>query len=146
VNPPPPMPRAETTPIRAEDLESVNNFPDPGLVVAVDLVWQLQMPLLLTGEPGTGKTVFASAVAEVLGAGELLRCDVRSDSTARDLLYHHDAVARFADAQGEQKARAADARNYITLQGLGEALASDGPGRRVLLVDEIFKGEVAPPC
>ncbi len=136
---PPPMPMAQETPIRAEALEAVQYFPDPGLVVAVNLAWQLQMPLLLTGEPGTGKTVFASAVAEVLEGEPLLRCDVRSDSTARDLLYHHDAVARFADAQGEQKARAADARNYITLQGLGEALAWSGPSRRVLLVDEIDK-------
>lgn len=136
-----PSPMPEHTPISKAKLEAQGYFPDPGLVTAINLAWQLQMPLLLTGEPGTGKTVFAGAVARVLGYPRELRCDVRSDSTARDLLYRHDAVSRFADAQGKQQDRAADARNYIRLQGLGEALSWTGADRPVLLVDELDKAQ-----
>lgn len=134
-----PAPMRNATKIRAEHLEAVGYFPDPELVTSVNLALQLQMPLLLTGEPGTGKTMFAIALAMAFGHQEPLRCDVRSDSTARDLLYHHDAVARFADAQGNQQERASDARNYIQLQGLGQALAWGENSQPVLLVDEIDK-------
>ena len=136
-----PMPMPEHTPITADALRAQNYFPDPGLVTAVNLAWQLQMPLLLTGEPGTGKTVFAGAVARALGYPRELRCDVRSDSTARDLLYRHDAVSRFADAQGRQQERAANPRNYVRLQGLGEALSWQHAQRPVLLVDELDKAQ-----
>ena len=114
------------------------------------------MPLLLTGEPGCGKTHFAWAAAQALHRAsrsppvsddrnkprldEPLACYIRSDSRARDLLYHYDAVRRFGDAQhggvlGAQ--RATDARPYIELRGLGRALMS--PVRRVVLLDEIDK-------
>jgi MoxR-like ATPase len=119
-----------------------------GLLAAVNVALELQRPLLLTGEPGCGKTDFAYACASALGGilghspedSELLSCSVRSDTGAKDLLYTHDAVRRFGDAQfggleGQKNAR--DSRRYVNLQSLGIALAS--PLRRVCLIDEIDK-------
>lgn len=126
------------------------------LVTAVNTALLLEMPLLLTGEPGCGKTHFAWAAAQALHRAlcslppdsvqaqqkqdQPLTCYIRSDSRARDLLYNYDAVRRFGDAQhggvlGAQ--RAMDARPYIELRGLGRALMS--PVRRVVLLDEIDK-------
>jgi MoxR-like ATPase len=100
----------------------------------------LGMPLLLTGEPGCGKSDFAWAAANyALGprpAG-LRECQVRSDSRARDLLYHYDALIRFADAQA-QAPRARDPRYYVSLRPLGVALMSRGR-RQVVRIDEIDK-------
>lgn len=120
----------------------------PGLLAAVNVALTLERPLLLTGEPGCGKTDFAYACARALGRllspGDpsvgLLSCTVRSDTRARDLLYTHDAVRRFGDAQFGGKSgqlRAQDPRHYVTLQPLGRALCS--PVRRVVLIDEIDK-------
>jgi MoxR-like ATPase len=122
--------------------------PTAGLLAAVNVALDLQRPLLLTGEPGCGKTDFAFACAGALGAAlghsaedsQLLNCSVRSDTRARDFLYTHDAVRRFGDAQfgGEDgQQRAQDPRYYVDLQPLGVALAS--PRRRVVLIDEIDK-------
>lgn len=119
-----------------------------GLLDAVNVALTLERPLLLTGEAGCGKTDFAWAAASALARAqgdtvsdrEPLACYVRSDTRARDLLYTHDMVTRFGDAQhgGSQGlARARDPRNYIHLQPLGRALAS--PRRRVVLIDEIDK-------
>jgi MoxR-like ATPase len=120
----------------------------PGLIAAVNVALELERPLLLTGEPGCGKTDFAWAAAHALagalghGPEELapLQCYVRSDSRARDLLYTYDAIRRFGDAQNggqEGLIRASDPRNYIELQALGRALVS--PRRRAVLIDEIDK-------
>lgn len=122
------------------------------LVHAANTALALGMPLLITGEPGCGKSDFAWAVAHALGHKDPLTCYVRSDTRARDLLYHYDALRRFGDAQGEQKPRAADPRNYIELQPLGRALArpfeilaQDAHGAptkvrpAVVLIDEIDK-------
>lgn len=128
--------------------------PDLRLVSAANTAIALGMPLLLTGEPGSGKTDFAFVLArwnaEQQGfTGDwkstdpehgLLDCYVRSDTRARDLLYTYDALARFGDAYhgGDGgKQRASDARHYIELAGLGRALQSER--RRVVLIDEIDK-------
>ncbi|MCB1036364.1 MAG: MoxR family ATPase [Acidobacteria bacterium] len=128
--------------------EGKNYFPDPDLVAAANAALTLGMPLLLTGEAGCGKTDFAFAAASGLvndehsgeSTGRVLECYVRSDSIARDLLYHYDALSRFGDAQfggDEGRVRAADARNYLHLEPLGVALVS--PYRRVVLIDEVDK-------
>lgn len=122
------------------------------LVHAANTALVLGMPLLITGEPGCGKSDFAWAVAHALGHAAPLTCYVRSDTRARDLLYHYDALRRFGDAQGQQTTDAADPRNYISLQPLGVALAEpfeilekDAQGAptrirpQVVLIDEIDK-------
>lgn len=127
--------------------------PDPGLISAANTALTLGLPLLLTGEPGCGKTDFAFVLARWLAERHgvsgwspadpehgLLECYIRSDTRARDLLYSYDALRRFGDAHHGGKegiAHAADARHYIVLEGLGRALVS--PHRRVLLIDEIDK-------
>jgi MoxR-like ATPase len=123
-------------------------FADDGLVAAANAALALGRPLLLTGEPGCGKTDFAFAAASGLTgdpsdpAHAPLEFYVRSDTTARDLLYRNDAVRRFSDAQtGEpaDRARARLPQNYISLEALGAALIS--AQRRVVLVDEIDKAQ-----
>jgi MoxR-like ATPase len=123
-------------------------FADEGLVAAANAALALGRPLLLTGEPGCGKTDFAFAAASGLmedpndPAYVPLEFYVRSDTTARDLLYRNDALRRFADVQtGEiaDRARARIPQNYISLEALGAALIS--PRRRVVLVDEIDKAQ-----
>jgi len=112
-------------------------IPAPGLVHAANTALGLGMPLLLTGEPGCGKSDFAWAAAKALGLKKPLCCQVRSDTRARDLLYHYDALVRFADAQA-QVPRAREPRHYVSLRPLGVALMS--PGRRqVVRIDEIDK-------
>ncbi len=121
--------------------------PSEALIEAVNVALACEMPLLLTGEPGCGKTDLAWAVASVLDRDRndgrdrsLLECHIRSDTRARDLFYHYDAVRRFGDGQladAAAQARAQHPANYVTLQPLGHALVS--PYRRVVLVDEIDK-------
>ncbi len=122
--------------------------PDRELLEAANTALTLERPLLLTGDPGCGKTDFAWAAAGALGAAlghygearEPLLCSVRSDSRARDLLYSNDAIRRFGDSQhagNEARRRANDPRHYIALEPLGRALVS--AARRVVLIDEIDK-------
>jgi MoxR-like ATPase len=122
---------------------------DPALLAAANVALALERPLLLTGEPGCGKTDFAFAAATGLidetqpipeAARTPLEQYVRSETRARDLLYVYDAVRRFGDAQAGDEAskrRAAWPQNYVTLEALGRALIS--PFRRVVLIDEIDK-------
>jgi len=140
----PPYPRIPATGLRGR--EGHEYVPDDRLLAAANAALALQMPLLLTGEAGCGKTDFAWAAAGALAGsdphedGTLLECYVRSDSRAKDLLYTYDAIRRFGDAQhgGEEgRRRAEDARHYIHLQPLGIALMSRR--LRVVLIDEIDK-------
>lgn len=108
---------------------------EDNLRAAVDVALTLGMPLLLTGEPGCGKTDFAWVVAQALG-WPIRATQIRSDTTARDLLYRYDALHRLMDAQAGDS-RASDPRQYLTLEALGEALISPEP--MVVLLDEIDK-------
>ena len=106
------------------------------LATAVNTALAAERPLLVTGEPGCGKSSLAYAVADELGLGEVLQFNVRSDSSARDVLYTFDHLRRLYDAQARDP-RANDPANYVTLQALGQAIASAVP--RVVLIDEVDK-------
>jgi MoxR-like ATPase len=108
---------------------------------AVNVALALERPLLVRGEPGTGKTLLAQHVSEALGM-ELLRWHVKSTTRAQDGLYVYDTVQRLHDSRfGDGDVR--DVRRYIRLGPLGRALAA--PSRVVLLIDEIDKADVEFP-
>ena len=111
------------------------------LKVAVNAAVTLERPLLVKGEPGTGKTVLAQEVAAALGA-PLIEWHIKSTTKAHQGLYEYDAVARLRDGQlGEERAR--DVRNYIKRGKLWEAFTA--PERPVLLIDEIDKADIEFP-
>lgn len=130
---------------------------DEPLIEAANAALLLGVPLLLTGEPGCGKTDFAFAVARWHATRPhggharfdattwrsddpetgLLQCYVRSETRERDLLYRVDAVGRFTDGQLGKTAEAHEIGNYVDLMPLGVAIAS--AHRRIVLVDEIDK-------
>lgn len=112
-----------------------------GLQAAVNCALTLQRPLLVRGEPGTGKTLLAEAVAESLGQ-RLLTWHVKSTTRAQDGLYVYDTVQRLYDSRfGEGDVR--DIRRYIRMGPLGEAFAAKE--RVVLLIDEVDKADLEFP-
>ncbi|MGQ0567594.1 MAG: AAA family ATPase [Gemmobacter sp.] len=113
----------------------------PDLAVAVNAAVTLQRPLLVKGEPGTGKTELARQVAQTLDL-PLIEWHVKSTTKAQQGLYEYDAVSRLRDSQlGE--ARVHDVANYIKRGKLWQAF--DAPGRVVLLIDEIDKADIEFP-
>src|ERR687884_507051 len=111
------------------------------LKVAVNAAITLERPLLVKGEPGTGKTVLALEVAKALGA-PLIEWHVKSTTKALQGLYEYDAVSRLRDSQlGD--ARVQDISNYIIRGKLWDAFTSDAPV--VLLIDEIDKADIEFP-
>jgi MoxR-like ATPase len=111
------------------------------LEVAVNASVTLQRPLLVKGEPGTGKTVLAQEVAAALGY-PLIEWHIKSTTKAQQGLYEYDAVSRLRDGQlGD--ARVHDIANYIVRGKLWEAFVSDQPV--VLLIDEIDKADIEFP-
>ena len=111
------------------------------LEASVDCALALQKPLLVRGEPGTGKTLLAEAVSEALGL-ELLTWHVKSTTRAQEGLYTYDTVQRLYDSRfGDGDAR--DIKRYIRLGPLGQAFAA--PERTVLLIDEIDKADIEFP-
>jgi MoxR-like ATPase len=134
-------------------------LPSPGLLNALEVAYMLQRPLLLTGEPGTGKTQFAFWAADQLAQNNNFGptpyvYNTKTSSTAKDLFYHYDAIAHFREG------RIGGAENFIQLKALGLAIASaagrldlptlspaiaqksqipDQPTGSVVLIDEIDK-------
>src|SRR6187431_634327 len=111
------------------------------LKVAVNAAITLQRPLLVKGEPGTGKTVLALEVAKALGV-KLITWHIKSTTKALQGLYEYDAVSRLRDSQlGVDKVH--DVRNYLKKGKLWEAFESEE--RVILLIDEIDKADIEFP-
>ena len=111
------------------------------LKVAVNAAVAVERPLLIKGEPGTGKTVLAYEIAKAFDA-PLITWHVKSTTKAHNGLYEYDAVSRLRDSQlGE--ARVHDVRNYLKKGKLWEAFTA--PARPVLLIDEIDKADIEFP-
>ena len=113
----------------------------PDLMMAVNAAVTLARPLLIKGEPGTGKTQLAEEIARSL-ARPLYEWHIKSTSKAQHGLYEYDAVSRLRDSQlGEAKVH--DIRNYIVKGRLWEAFESEV--QPVLLIDEIDKADIEFP-
>ncbi len=111
------------------------------LMNAVNVSIALQKPLLIKGEPGTGKTMLAEAISKALGM-ELIIWGIKSTTKAQEGLYVYDTVQRLYDSQfGE--GNVADIKQYIKLGKLGEAFTADK--QVVLLIDEIDKADLEFP-
>ncbi len=111
------------------------------LRIAVNAAVALERPLLIKGEPGTGKTVLAYEIARAMNA-PLITWHIKSTTKAHNGLYEYDAVSRLRDSQlGE--ARVHDVRNYLKPGKLWEAFTA--PNRPVLLIDEIDKADIEFP-
>jgi MoxR-like ATPase len=141
-----------------------NYIAESGLTDAVNVALALGQPLLLTGEPGTGKTQLAYRLAWELGLGEPLKFETKSTSSARDLFYTYDALGRFHASKEQAATQSANAGAvtfhgalpYIHYNAMGQAIllanprdavahllppgfVHDGPRRSVVLVDEVDK-------
>jgi len=122
--------------MRQEFYGSRDYVADPELLRAVNIAMALKKPLLIKGEPGTGKTVLAEAVSAALGK-ELMIWNIKSTTKAQDGLYVYDVVQRLYDSQfGNQ---VGDVEKYVRLGKLGEAFCSTE--QVVLLIDEIDKAD-----
>ena len=111
------------------------------LSMAVDAAVKLERPLLVKGEPGTGKTLLAEEIANTLGV-PLIQWHIKSQTKASQGLYEYDAVSRLRDSQlGDDRVQ--DIRNYIKRGKMGDAFASEE--KVVLLIDEIDKADIEFP-
>lgn len=111
------------------------------LKVAVNAAIALERPLLVKGEPGTGKTELARQISDALGV-EMLEWNIKSTTKAQQGLYEYDAVSRLRDSQlGDERVN--DVRNYIKQGKLWHAFTADE--RVVLLIDEIDKADIEFP-
>jgi MoxR-like ATPase len=127
------------SPIRFKGTDSY--LTNEALEASVDCALALEKPLLVRGEPGTGKTLLAEAVSEALSA-PLLTWHVKSTTRAQEGLYTYDTVQRLYDSRfGDGDVR--DIRRYIKLGPLGQAFSSEE--RVVLLIDEVDKADVEFP-
>jgi MoxR-like ATPase len=120
---------------------TANYVATPDLMLAVNAAIALQRPLLIKGEPGTGKTMLAEEVAAALGL-PLLQWHVKSTTKAQQGLYEYDAVSRLRDSQlGDGKVH--DIANYIVKGVLWQAFTAEEP--LVVLIDEIDKADIEFP-
>ena len=120
---------------------SENYVATPDLMLAVNAAITLQRPLLIKGEPGTGKTMLAEEVAAALGM-PLLQWHIKSTTKAQQGLYEYDAVSRLRDSQlGDDRVK--DIGNYIVKGTLWQAFEADAPC--VVLIDEIDKADIEFP-
>ena len=111
------------------------------LTIAVNAAVTLERPLLVKGEPGTGKTELARQVSQSLGL-EMIEWNIKSTTRAQQGLYEYDAVSRLRDSQlGEERVH--DVRNYIRKGKLWQAFEADK--KVVLLIDEIDKADIEFP-
>ncbi|MBU0739132.1 MAG: MoxR family ATPase [Alphaproteobacteria bacterium] len=114
---------------------------DKDLMIAVNAAIRLERPLLVKGEPGTGKTELARQVAAALEL-DILEWNVKSTTKAQQGLYEYDAVSRLRDSQlGDERVN--DVKNYIRKGKLWQAFATDT--KCVLLIDEIDKADIEFP-
>lgn len=121
--------------------------PDEGLIDALNVALELNMPLLLTGEPGTGKTRFAHHIAHHFKLGEVLVFNAKTTSTASDLFYRYQAVKHFQYIQNKlvDDGSPKSAEDFIDYQALGQAIRradkhiSEPAHRSLVLIDEIDK-------
>ncbi len=113
----------------------------PGLEGAVNLALALEKPLMVEGEPGTGKTMLAYAVAEALGK-KLIIWNIKSTTKAKDGLYTYDALQRLYDSRFQDR-DVSDISQYIRLGPLGKAFTAEE--KVVLLIDEIDKADLEFP-
>ncbi len=120
---------------------SDNYVATPDLMLAVNAAIRLQRPLLIKGEPGTGKTMLAEEVAAALGM-PLMQWHIKSTTKAQQGLYEYDAVSRLRDSQlGDDKVK--DIGNYIVKGTLWQAFEAEAP--TVVLIDEIDKADIEFP-
>jgi len=126
----------------SEKFEGTENYiATEDLRIAVNAAMTLERPLLIKGEPGTGKTVLAEEVAKALNM-RLITWHVKSTTKAQQGLYEYDAISRLRDSQlGDERVK--DVRNYINRGKLWEAF--DQEERVVLLIDEIDKADIEFP-
>lgn len=121
---------------------STNNYvATPDLQLAVNAAIRLQRPLLIKGEPGTGKTLLAEEIAQALEL-PLIQWHIKSTTKAQQGLYEYDAVSRLRDSQlGDDRVK--DIANYIVKGVLWQAMISES--RTVVLIDEIDKADIEFP-
>ncbi len=118
------------------DAPSYTYVIDPNLEAVVNMAVRQRMPLLVTGEPGTGKTKLARYVADHMLQARLMVFNTKTTSKARDLLYHYNTLTHFRDSRQGEKVNPMD---YISFQALGEAIIASRAQRHVVLIDEIDK-------
>ena len=129
-------------PRQTDRFEGTSNYiATDDLRIAVNAAVALERPLLIKGEPGTGKTVLAYEIAKAMNA-PLITWHIKSTTKAHNGLYEYDAVSRLRDSQlGEERVH--DVRNYLKPGKLWEAFTA--PNRPVLLIDEIDKADIEFP-
>lgn len=136
-NSPPPSWRKKDTQDNCSDYPYK---PTDEMVDIVNAALYLRRPILITGDPGVGKSSLAYAIACELDLGKVLHWHINSKSTVENGLYHYDAIARLQDTQnGDAK----DVQEYVKINPLGQAFGSSK--KRVLLIDEIDKSDIDLP-